>query len=346
MQIRLLFVVASLLFIVTGCGTSAHSPNTATDVYTPPSQAATESQGLDIQATSTAATIHPNQTQTAYAHAIATAKFAEQTVVAQYPQYCDLISSPRVFSPNQQWMVELCYSEEDQDLLLTFGGRESKDLWKLFYRNYILPADYLPDGGLSVVHWSNDGRYAYFRSYISGDGGECFRQFGTDGLGLFRLDLQNGTTSTVLPLIEEYGWYGFTFSPTGRRLVYGAYSRDFRIMDIRTGQTTTIQVKSNFNQGDGFLWSTDGLKYFYSTVSYNSEGSRYLYSLRWVDSQSGEEEILLESADHCYKAKEWINDSVLIIESEASKEPIGRTLIEYDLTAKRIISESTATPFP
>jgi hypothetical protein len=334
-----------ILVILASCST-VNPTSMATPVSTPVLQTATETQNAKSSATSTA-TFILSQNETIGTQAFTTDQPAELTLLTSYPQFCTQLNAPREFSPDILWMIEPCYSEEDQSPVLTLSNKETGNLWKLIYRDYIQHGEFLPDGGLAVVHWSNDKRYVYFDSYTSGSGGECFVKgdVRTGGKGLFRLDVQTGVVTTVLPLRDSFAGYGFSFSPTGRRLVYDTNASDMNILDIRTGDVVYVPFLSEFNSGGGYLWSPDGTQFVYSTVL-DTDEEENVYSLRWVDSRSGIEQILLESTDHCYKAKEWIKESVLIIESEASKEPFGRTLIEYDLTARRIISESTATPFP
>lgn len=285
----------------------------------------------------------PDSTGTVYAQDNATAHVAEKTLVADYSSPCETIYAPRVFSPNRDWLVDLCYSTEDTDLILAFSSKENNTKWEFLFKDFIPQTLESPDGGMSVVHWSNDGRYAYFRSYIGGDGGECFRSVDADGVGLFRVDLQNGNLTTLLP-VRDSGWYSFTFSPTDRRLVYGNLGREFQILDLNTGALLDVQSQLPFSHADAYLWSPDGLELVYSTVLYNETGNTAEYALRWLNVDSGEEQILLRSEQKCLKVQSWRDDNVLIVESFDQDRNL--TVIEYDLTTKQVHSENTATPFP
>ncbi len=177
-------------------------------------------------------------------------------------------------------------------------------MWKLLYRDYLFDPVFVPDGSMSIVHWSNDERYVYFNSFVNASGGECFVKGNSadGGLGLFRLDLNTGHVATILPLKDNFGWYVYSFSPTDRRLVYGAYARELRILDIKTGELVIINPIIGLSEGEGFLWSPDGSELVYSTVLYNEISEPIAYSLRLVDIQSGSERILLESPDNCFAA--------------------------------------------
>jgi WD40 repeat protein len=267
----------------------------------------------------------------------------EETLVPQFSHICENLYAPREFSPNELWLAESCYSPKNQNLILTLSQKATQVLWKLTYKDYVPQMDFEPSGGLWIVRWSRDERYAYFFSDLGGDGGECFYQSRDRGAGLFRLDLQSGWVTTILPPSNDFGWYGFSFSPTDRRLVYGIQARDLKILDIATGKTIDITSGVNNYETGGYVWSSDGMQLVYSTLTWNEQGERENYSLRLVDAQSGTEQIIFEAPDKCFSAMSWGTNGVLIVEKQGSE---GRTIIEYDLNSTNIINESTATPYP
>ena len=284
--------------------------------------------------------VTPNITQTAFAQDMVSAQLAEQTLVAQYPSVCKDLYAPREFSPDDLWIVELCYSEDDKDLILTLSNKETRVLWKLFYRDYLFDPGLVPDGSMSIVHWSSDGTYVYFNSFVHSSGRECFDTGGAAnaGMGLFRLDLATGITKTILPVRDNYGWYRFSFSPTGRRLVYGASGRELKVLDIKTGQLININSASNSRDSGGYTWSPDGLKLVYVTRKSANQGEIFINSLRLVDAKSGNEQIILESTEDCFAATSWTEDNILILEKN-----YGESLIEFDLDSNQIISETATT---
>ena len=289
----------------------------------------------------------PNLTQTATYRDNATAQSAEQTVIAQYPRICKKSNSyaPPNYSPEKLWMEEFCFSEADDSPILTLSNKETQVLWKMVYRDFI--ENMGAGDGLGVVHWSPDQKYAYFASFPAMDYRMCYlgRNSQYFGEGLFRLDLQTGDVRTILPLQDNFSSYDFSFSPTGRRLIYKTYPSDLIILDIKTGESVSVKSADNNQSGGGYLWSSDGLTLVYSTVIYSEIFEPIAYSLRLVDAQSGSERILLESPDNCFSALTWETNSVLIVEREGEGSE-GRTIIEYDLNSNKIINESTATPYP
>ena len=338
-----LIIIFIVLVILVGCD--------STNSTAIPSQSTPENSGIEISQTATETarpsftprpSLTPDLTQTAIMQDRNIVQAAEQTLIAQYPQVCSVPYAPQKFSPNGLWMEEFCYNENDQSTILTLSNKDTQVLWKLVYRDYSSHKDMFPDGGLAIVHWSTDGRYAYFNSFTGGDGGECFLNFLQRGDGLFRIDLKTGNTTTILPLFENFGWYHFSFSRTDRRLVYGVRSRDLKVLDITNGQLKEILPLKEYSQSGNYVWSPDGLKFVYSTVMDENQG--VIYSLRLADTQIGSERILLESSENCFAASAWTEDNILTIESYDKN--YDRTLIQYDLNSNTVISEFTATPGP
>jgi len=68
------------------------------------------------------------------------------------------------------------------------------------------------------------------------------------------------------------------------------------------------------------------------------------YSLRFVNTQTGSEQVLLESNQECFMARVWKNSHTVVVERHGANQ--AQTLIEYDLNSNSVISESTATPRP
>lgn len=268
---------------------------------------------------------------------------AAQTHAANFPRICDNYE-PNEYSPNGLWLVEMCGSPVDNDLILAFSNRETRVLWKLLYHDYLPNLGYSPDGGMEVVHWSQNEKYAYFYSHGGGDGGECFYTGWDSGFGLFRLDLQTGQVTTILPTNEDFWWYGFSVSPVDKYIVYGEKAHDWKILDIESGELIKVNSpKAYAEEGGGFVWSPDGLEFVYSAVvSYPpSNRESATYSLRWVDAQSGNERILLEAQSECFLAVTWDENNILKIKDYGkSYEP---TLIEIDLNSNNV-TNVTVTP--
>jgi hypothetical protein len=271
-----------------------------------------------------------------------------QTAIAQFPHRCPddipyYSDRTESFSPDGLWLGELCLNFKDQYFGLIFTNKKTGVIWKLPYDDYI-PNVESADGGMRVAHWSNDSRYAYFHTSLGGSIGECFYEGYDTGVGLFRLDLQTGQTTQILPLNDNSVSYGFSFSPIDKWLVYGIETVDLVIFDITTGESINVAHKEEFSQGGGYVWSPDGLRFVFSSLKYRPDKiERESYTLRLVDAQTGVERILLESKTNCYLARKWQENNILLIEHY--DENYNRALMEYDLNSDTIINAS-ASPSP
>ncbi len=185
------------------------------------------------------------------------------TQVASFPATCD-DRTTQVISPGGNWLAISCGYSNNQTLEIV---NKAGQRWLLDFKDY-LPADVIsnggtPMGGLFPKHWTVDDQFLYFSSYIAFDGGgTCFYGFGTTGL--FRINLETGIVTTVLPVLAELDGYLISFSPDGRMLAYGVtYSAGLVIVNLRTGEKNIINVEEN--SVGGFTWSPDSSQLAFST---------------------------------------------------------------------------------
>ena len=226
--------------------------------------------------------------------------------------------------------------------MLVFSNKKTQVVWTMLYHNYIPKTDYA-DGVIGITHWSNDSRYAYFYTTLGGDGGECFWEGYDAGNAVFRLDLQTGETKAILPLTDN-AWYGFSFSPTDRRMVYGTRAINLAILDLITGKSINVAHQKAFTQGGGYVWSPDGLMFIYATVNHTSDdGVEREYALRLVDAKTGAERILINSKTQCYVARKWQENNIIQIES--NDKYFNTIPMQYDFNSNNFIDPS-ATPTP
>lgn len=288
-----------------------------------------------------------NQTQITKQELIKSTQSVFQTEVAKFPRSCPnhepyFSDRNESFSPDGLWLWEICASSKYHDLVLTFSNKRTHVLWRMLYHDYISPTAEFADGVIHLTHWSNNSQYAYFYTTLGGDGGYCFYQGYDRGAGVFRLDLQTGQTKEILPL-QDNTWYGFSFSPTDRRLVYGIWALNLIILDIKTGKSINVVHKTNFSEGGGYVWSADGLEIVYSTVKSHPDNIDKEYTLRLIDAKTGVERILLESKSNCYLVEKWENNNILLI--EYTDKNYNRAMMKYDLNLN-IIIDTSATPNP
>ncbi|MEN6522439.1 MAG: hypothetical protein ABFD14_01820 [Anaerolineaceae bacterium] len=232
--------------------------------------------------------------------------------LADFSIECDDFSERDIsMAPDGSWVAIHCGYSYDENKFLEIASKNG-DHWKLDFMDFLPEKsvqDGIPMGSLYPVHWSSDGGYLYFVSYISADGGGmCFYGIGVSGL--FRIEVQTGFISTVLPKTADFQGYEFTFSPNGRWLAY--YLDSPNLLDLQTGKEITLP--GNNVMYANLTWSPDGKELAYVTcnpdmVDYSVERSTVeVFSL---ESQTSEQ--IIEMEDYAFHIEAWNNDQMLRI---------------------------------
>jgi len=172
-------------------------------------------------------------------------------------------------SPNDQWKAVFC----SYDIIEIVRNDESKN-WELSSDTLINPyTEYFA----SVSHWSNDGNYVYVSFDPHTDGfWEPFHQ----GVVLYRLNLETGQISEVLPLGKsDWIFYSFAFSPNDRRLAYIVTDKSpvtLNIRDMQTGDEQSFEFEPKYNTGGGFIWSPDSQMLVFSITQFDTSNYEYV----------------------------------------------------------------------
>jgi WD40 repeat protein len=188
---------------------------------------------------------------------------------ASFPITCEDIN--RYYpSPDGNWMAIGCSTSSNQRLEVV--SKEGKR-WVLQYKDF-LSKDYIGDGGpgrggMYPEHWTGDGKYLYFttRLGLSG-GGPCF--YGWNTMGLYRINVNDGSVTTTLAAIPSWGaFYDIAFSSDGRRYAYEYNYDHLVIVDLRTGEELTIE--SGGDAVGDLTWSPDGSQLAYGICRDNQD---------------------------------------------------------------------------
>ncbi len=192
---------------------------------------------------------------------------ARQIAIEQYPINCDPSGiHNRLISPDAEWIASGCYGRENVFIVTNHDGSK---YWYIPGGNKVgeIPGNGFCEG--VPIRWSNDSRNVYFYLHY------CYEP-SIIQIHWYRID----QVPDVLYVMDAYTslWYQltpganlFSFSPTGRRLLY--ISIDYRdnepssirisILDLQTGETVAYSL-TDYLVASHVVWSNDGTKAFLS----------------------------------------------------------------------------------
>ncbi len=164
-------------------------------------------------------------------------------------------------SPDEQWIAFTCYTNDPYSLKVIEQNGKS---WTLNIANY-LPPEWEGKtepfhNNLWPIHWDVNKSKLYFASdqFMEPYG---VISYGVGVLGIFKLDLSNGTVNTIVsPKLENFG-YLFSFSQNGK---YLAVSKDgITIFNLETGEKITVPVTEPLV--GNLMWSIESDKLVYGS---------------------------------------------------------------------------------
>jgi hypothetical protein len=124
---------------------------------------------------------------------------------------------------------------------------------------------------ISPIYWTHDDQYVYIRCFSIIDGAFTFEST----IAVWRIHLKDGTfTELIKPESDQKGLYGKSYSvsisPTGRRFAYiPQYKKPLQltIIDLISGESTSIGLRYDFLWAGSFHWSPDGTKLVFELAS-------------------------------------------------------------------------------
>jgi len=232
-------------------------------------------------------------------------------------------------SPNGQWAEAVC-GPYSIIIIRTDGTKE----WSLSSNTLIAP---YTEHFVYVSHWSNDGAYAYVRVNPHTDGyWEPFHQ----GIVLYRLDLETGQTSEVLPLGKsDWIFYSFSFSPNDRRLAYIVTDQSpviLHIRDMQTGVEQSFEFEPKYNTGGSYIWSPDDRKMVFSLGQYLGNDEFVTSIVLWDNDNLSTTELIKEH-ESLMKPIEWTEESKITLSAIVVKNGQNEVVYyEYNLNDGRL----------
>lgn len=276
--------------------------------------------------------------------ATSSARSTQLSTFPPFPSGCH--TDNYTISSNGEWIADNeCYLPDSTLVVMNKSGTLQ---WVLHHTDYFPHPDF---GDIFIDHWSNDNRYLYFSIANHGSGGHCYVGYDGGGFGLFRLNLQTGITTTLLPLRrfeynqQDYKQYVWSFSPTGRRFIYEQTNNSIGLWDLYTGEVTSIQLPNDIIHIGGFLWSEDALQIIY-TVTWLDNSERYHFKLYLTDLTTNSTHVVMTPPDEkCIWAPSWIGKDFLNIEI-VDDFNFESYRVVFDINSNQIIGTPIPTPTP
>jgi len=235
------------------------------------------------------------------------------------------------FSPNNQWVEVFCSSDTIEIVRM-----DETQKWELSSDSLIGP---YTEHFIGVDHWSKDGAYAYVSLNPHTDGyWEPFHK----GIVLYRLNLETGQVSEVLPLGKsDTLYYSFAFSPNDRRLAYIVTDQSPVILNIRdmpTGEEQSFEFDPKYNTGGGFVWSPDSQKLVFSVTQFDTNTYEYIATsiILW-DKDTSELTELVKDHPSEMRVIEWADKAKIILKAVILESGEIKTQnYELDLTTNSL----------
>lgn len=243
-------------------------------------------------------------------------------------------------SPGGEWLVVRCGYAHIQDLEIV---NKEGHRWVLQFKDYLaeealFPDGELPMGGLYPIHWTHDDAYFYFYPHINySGGGGCFYRYFMQGL--FRINLDSGAVSTVLPATSLGEGYEVSFSPDGRWMVY--IQRRPVLVNLQTGEETTIGIGDD--HAGNFFWSPDSSALVFTTCRDSKEDGSIIQSAINVYSlASNDLSRLLVVQKQFLRIEKWDENNVLRIVNREEKTE-KNNYIYYDWSVGQFVTPTPTT---
>lgn len=232
-----------------------------------------------------------------------------QTLQERLGKHCRPSSALRAsLSPNGQWVEVNC----ELDVLKIVSSDESK-IWDMSSSKLVDP---YTDHSVYVSRWSNDSAYVYVRANPHTDG---YWEFFHQGFVLYRLTLETGQISEVLPLVKSnWRFYSFAFSPNDRRLAYIITDHSpaaLNIRDMQTGIEQSFEFDPKYNTGGGFLWSPDSRRLVFSITQFDTSIYEDIGTsvILW-DKDKSDATTLIRDHEEILVPVEWIDETRILLQ--------------------------------
>lgn len=221
-------------------------------------------------------------------------------------------------SPNNDWTVSI-YSPIDHNapqfttsIIKVDGGFE----WILNYRT----SQFEEEAYYSPFYWTNDGQYLFLVITRAMDGCGKVLEFYT-GSGLFKLDLNTGELSEIVPEMHLAS-YAFSISPSEKMLANakeGETPITIRVKDISGTNENSFTLDKKYQGAGNFIWfpSEEAILF---VAKEEVCGSKPSYTLITLNLSTAEMEVIFQNLDKNLTAVKWESVNILRMSDQEGKQ--------------------------
>ncbi len=221
----------------------------------------------------------------------------------------------QIISPDQQWFVVTCESNDYTKIARFDGSRE----WHVpaIDNGFTESGEPLSKTYYKFYRWSVDGKHVYLKKYFCCIDGPSL--IFNEAFGLYRFDLEMGV------LDAEYNYTRFALSPDEQYYAFAEGGRPYRVIvrDLHTQDQMTFPLKEKYEDVGMFKWSPDGknLIFVAALEGWIDESMKAGFSIFSYNLESRQFKILIDNdlrqlmPANPYDVKNlWINSETIVLE--------------------------------
>ena len=216
---------------------------------------------------------------------------------------------------------------------VTYDTKKFSDVFQLVEASY------------NPFYWSKDEKFLYYTCFHGQEIDSSGKFYGNefiDGCGVFRLNVETGETTDILPEIAPgYGYYAFSISPDEKYLVY-TYQNEtpvqIKLLDLSTREERVLlTADENILETGRYGWSPQEDQLVFMTLKI-SEDEKRLYSIFILDLDIQETKLLVKDLDTRIRFVSWDKKGII------SYRPDMQDFMWQLNTETEIFSVVTMTP--
>ena len=204
-------------------------------------------------------------------------------------------------SPDGKWIAYFFDSTSFvRDYQLIATNFDDTIVWNVNQKTSGVESEFSP------YRWSKDSKYLYFNIHVSSDGWYSFSQ----GVGLQRLDVTNGTVSEILPNVSV----AFSLSPKEDKLAYINYAENgiqLILRDMNTNKEKSIFLGQYSNAGS-IVWSPNQ-DYLVLATTIENDSSNISGYVKLIEVDKLTSKTIAENEDWFFDPLVWLNSHTILI---------------------------------